>query len=78
MKPAPTITAYGVLLLAYVALCFLIDSAYDLIYGRFMRRLHGTAGVRGANMIRITDLTKTYGSLRALDGVSLAIEKGRL
>ena len=42
-----TITAYGVLLLAYVALCFLIDSAYDLIYGRFMRRLHGTAGVRG-------------------------------
>ena len=29
-------------------------------------------------MIRVTDLTKMYGSLRALDGVSLAIEKGEI
>ncbi|HHT44222.1 MAG TPA: ABC transporter permease subunit [Fastidiosipila sp.] len=42
-----TITAYAALLLSYVVLCFVIDTIYDVVYARVIRKMTGTLRYRG-------------------------------
>lgn len=42
-----TITAYAALLLAYVLLCYIIDTIYDVVYAKLISKMTGSLHYRG-------------------------------